>query len=81
MNNELIEMLYDAIIEDQWDKVKNVVRSIYTTLYINNTRYYDGKMLEEDTMERLLTGLYDKGCLADIDITLNEFKKFMTEYI
>jgi hypothetical protein len=79
MNKELIEMLNNMIVEESWEKCDNIFKSLYTTLYFNNIRY--GEDMTENQLIELLEELYDKGCLIDIDVTLKEFKEFVTKDI
>ena len=81
MNKELIEMLNNMIIEESWEKCNNIIKSLYTTLYINNIRYCDDENMTEDELEERLKGLYNEGSLIDIDVSWDEFKDFMTEDI
>jgi hypothetical protein len=81
MNKELMEMLNNMIVEESWEKCNNIVKSLYTTLYINNIRYCNNENITEDLLEEFLKGLYNKGYLIDVDVTWNEFKCFMTKDI
>lgn len=81
MNKELIEMLNNMIVEESWEKCSNIIKSLYTTLYINNVRYCDDDNMTEEQLEELLEELHDNGCLIDIEIDFREFKIFMTKDI
>lgn len=81
MNKELIEMLNNMIVEENWEKCCNIVKSLYTTLYINNVRYCNDENITEDLLEEFLKGLYNRGWLIDLDIAWDEFKTFMTNDI
>jgi hypothetical protein len=80
MNKELKKMLNSIIVEENWEKCCNIIKSLYTTLYINNIRYSYGDMTEKQLIN-YLEELHDKGCLIDADVTWQEFKDFMTRDI
>ena len=81
MNNELMEMLNNMIVEENWERCDNIIKSLYTTLYINNIKYSDDENMTEDMLEEFLKDLYNKGCLIDVDVEWEEFKDFMTKDI
>lgn len=80
MNKELMEMLNNMIVEESWEKCSNIIKSLYTTLYLSNVGYCDGDMTCNQLAE-LLEELYNIGDLIDAEVTWDEFKDFMTKDI
>lgn len=74
MKKELIEELRSSVIEYSWEDKNLIIRALFTTLV-----YMEDMFIGDAT--KILLDLYKVGAIEDLDISYEEFEKFMLEDI
>ena len=73
-NIELRSKLYDMFLTYNYEDLKELLKSVFTTLVIM-------EKLEEDDIQKVLKKLYFDADICFLDITYSDFYNYMTDLL